>query len=104
MADPLIVGNIDLRSRPIVKNPDGSYSTVRSMSFQDEKGREVLVPTISPDGRNLTNQQAIERYYRTGEHLGIFANPLDADTYARTLHEQQQGLYDSLVESLKNIK
>ena len=55
-------GNINLANRPAVQNPDGSVSTVRSMSF-NEDGKEVLVPTVSQDGRTLTPQQAIDTYW-----------------------------------------
>lgn len=84
----LTPGNIDLTQRPRVKNPDGSISTVRSMSFE-EGGKEILIPTITPDGKTLTNEQAIARYHATGQHLGIFANSQVATDYANRLHEAQ---------------
>lgn len=85
-------GNIDLANRPVVKNQDGSISTVRSMSF-GEDGKEILVPTVSPDGRILSDQEAIDQYHQSGQNLGVFANPNDATAYAQTLHNQQAGMY-----------
>jgi len=86
-------GNIDLNSRPVVRNPDGTISTVRSMSFGDEQGREVLVPTVSDSGQVLSNQQAIDQYYNTGRHLGVFTSPDAATAYALALHQAQEAQY-----------
>lgn len=81
-------GNIDLTTRPRVKNADGSVSTVRSMSFEED-GKEILVPTVSDDGKILSDDQAIEQYRKTGKFLAKFDSAADANAYAKTLHEQQ---------------
>lgn len=87
-ADGLLTpGNIDLSNRPRVKNPDGSTSTVRSMSFEQD-GKEVLVPTVV-DGRVVSNDAAIAHYKKTGEHLGIFTTPAAATAFAQQLHESE---------------
>nr|WP_240431521.1 injection protein [Pectobacterium parmentieri] len=85
-------GNIDLHNRPVVKNPDGSISTVRSMSANFD-GNEVLIPTVSDDGRIMSDDEAIDNYRRTGRHLGMFSSPEAATAYAESLHNQQADEY-----------
>lgn len=85
-------GNIDIHNRPVVKNSDGSISTVRSMSTNID-GREVLIPTVSDDGRIMSDDEAIDNFMRTGKHLGMFDNPDDATAYAESLHNQQADEY-----------
>jgi len=86
-------GNVDLNTRPIVRNADGTISTVRSISFEDDQGHEVLIPTVTDEGQILSNRDAIDRYYDSGKHLGIFAGPDSATAYALQLHQQQAQQY-----------
>lgn len=89
----LVPGNINIHRRPTVRNGDGSYSTVRSMSFTDDNGRSVVIPTVI-EGRGVVSPTEAINYYRTtGQHLGMFASPEDADAYAQGLHEQQAQEY-----------
>lgn len=81
-------GNIDLGARKQVDNDDGTFSTVVSKSFEMD-GFEVLVPTLDPDGNPLSDQQAVDRFMETGEHLGKFDTPESATAYARRLSEAQ---------------
>ena len=86
-------GNIDIFNRPVHKNKDGSISTVRSISF-NEDGKEILIPTISDNGQLLTLEQAIDLYHKTGKYLGKFNSVAEADKYAVALHKQQAALYE----------
>ena len=89
-------GNTDLRSLPVISNPDGSSSTVYSTSFTDEHpksptyGKEVLVKGIL-NGKKTDDIDALkDQYYKTGQHLGVFENGDAADAYGQRLHEDWQ--------------
>jgi hypothetical protein len=93
-------GNIDVNHRPVVKNADGSHSTIFSMTIPIGDGRWALVPSIvngkflTQDGKMPRGKQALqqledaaaEHFKKTGEHLGIFASQKAADSYAEATH------------------
>lgn len=98
-------GNISIWDRPLVQNGDGSHSSEYSTSFQDEQGREVIVPTIvngkflTPDGKKpepgSPEEQSMfkaawDNYVKTGQHLGKFATTEDANKYAQALHSRDK--------------
>lgn len=92
------LGTVNLFKQPRVENPDGSISTVDSLSVEVD-GKEILLPTVTPDGRHFVGpnaaQQALEEYQRTGQHLGIFKDAKAADAYAKELHEAyEKGAFD----------
>lgn len=82
-------GNIDIINRPEMKNEDGSVSTIKSMSFYDDQtGKEVLIPTIRViDGvpEQMSEEEAINWYYGTGEHLGMFDTPEEATAMGKKI-------------------
>jgi hypothetical protein len=77
-------GNINLSGRKVV---DGK-STILSTSVNID-GKEVLIPTISPDGKKLSVDEAVKLYKDTGQHLGKFDTADNADAYARALSKKQ---------------
>ena len=84
-------GNINLNNRKVVRNLDGSKSTEDSFSVNID-GKETLLPTIV-NGKRVTEEQAIDHYKKTGEHLGRFNTPEDATKYAIGLHNRQAKRY-----------
>jgi hypothetical protein len=98
-------GNLPIWNRPTVQNADGSHSSEYSVSFADKDGNEVLVPTVvdgkflTPDGKKppegskeekIMFARAWQNYLKTGQNLGKFDNPADANVYAEALHNRGQ--------------
>ena len=94
MADRFIYkGNINLYNRPTVMNGDGSISTVRSISY-NRNGKEVLIPTVSNEGKIMNDEEAIRYWENKGQNLGVYDSIEEADRAARQIHYQQESLYN----------
>lgn len=81
-------GNIDTSKIDPVKNKDGSFSTVRSISI-NEDGKEILIPTVI-NGKVVSDKMAIDHYHKTNQHLGKFDTVEEANAYAKKLHEEEE--------------
>jgi len=79
-------GNIDLTNRPVVNNPDGTTSTVRTITIEDD-GKTILIPTVV-NGKIVSNQEAIDHYKKTGENMGTFSSEDAAEEYDKDLHNR----------------
>ena len=89
-------GNIDLTKRDTgLYDESGNLMTVKSMSFEED-GKEILVPTVVNRGGKwveLSDEEAIDWYHKTGEYLGKFDTVSEANAYAEKLHLEQEQMY-----------
>lgn len=83
---PVQAGTIDVSSLSVVKNDDGSVSTVRSISIEED-GLAVLIPT-RVDGKDVSDEEAISHYQTTGQHLGKFSSVQEADAFHKSGESQ----------------
>jgi hypothetical protein len=81
-------GNINISKLPLITNPDGTESSIRTISVNID-GKEVLLPTVI-NGQLVSEKAAVDHFKQTGEHLGIFDSPEAATLYAENLHELEQ--------------
>ena len=86
-------GNISLNNRPLVNTQDNQQGTIRSMSINVD-GKEVLIPTIF-DGKQYSEEDAIQRYFKTGMHLGMFDTPQNATQGGKYLSNTQNRNYSA---------
>ena len=89
--DMLEPGNIDLTKRPSVPTGDGRFASVRTAGF-NFGGKEYNLPTVSDDGRLLSNDEAIAQFRKTGKHLGVYRTPEAAAAAAEALHKDQEAM------------
>jgi soluble lytic murein transglycosylase-like protein len=75
-----------------VNNADGTMSTVRSISVGID-GKQVVIPTVSDDGKIMTSNEAIKLYLDSGKHLGKFKTVEEADAFAKQLSNDQAKMY-----------
>ena len=85
-------GNVNILTRPQVDNDDGSVSTVRSITIGVDDVT-VVIPTVSDEGRIMSDTAAITHYNKTGEHLGKFKTEKQGSAYSKKLSAQQDKYY-----------
>jgi hypothetical protein len=68
-------------NRPSYTDKSGHKRSEYKMGIRD-KGKEVLIPTVV-NGRQLTPRQAVNRYKKTGYHMGKFNNIAQAEKAAK---------------------
>ena len=89
---PGYTGNIDLDSRPVIENEDGTVSTVVSTSIEED-GKEILIPTVRVDEDGtpiyMSLDEAINWYHATGEHLGIYKDSKEATAMGEKISARQ---------------
>lgn len=89
-------GTLNPYERESVLNPDGSFSSMRTMLIESG-GKHVLIPSFY-DGVAHSPQEAIYEYRRTGGHFGKFLSREEAENYDKNMHDRMAA--DSLVKKL----
>lgn len=93
-ANQTVFGNIDTSKIAPVDNGDGTYSTVRSKSFNID-GKEVLIPTVV-NGKVVGDEEALDNYRKTGNNLGVFNTVDEANAAAQNIHNVEQKRIDNM--------
>jgi hypothetical protein len=68
--------------KPVEAGTVTQANLARTMTYQDG-GLQVLIPTVTPDGRPLSATAAIAQYKQTGNHLGKFKTVEAAEAYVK---------------------
>ena len=68
-------------NRPSYVDSEGGRRSEYKMGV-NINGEEVLVPTVV-NGRQLSSDEAVQRYRETGLHIGKYKTPTEADYYSR---------------------
>lgn len=77
-------------NRPYYIDDFGGMRSEYKMGFNDN-GKETLIPTVV-NGRQLTEDQAINNYFRTGLHMGKY-NSVDDAEYASKMRTAKYNMF-----------
>lgn len=84
-------GNIDLNKRKVLKD-GGDIKTENSITIGAD-GKHIIIPTVV-DGVQLSEDDAIDHFFDTGEHLGMYDDAAQADKMANNIHIRQGNYYN----------
>ena len=90
-AKQLEPGNIDLQARHVLRNADGTISTVCTVIVEFD-GVYVLLPLATPRGI-VTVERAAQEYISTGLHMGVYDELGGAEREAERIHTEQEEIY-----------
>ena len=86
-------------NRPSYIDESGNTRSEYKMGI-NVNGKETLIPTVV-GGRQLSNDEAIDRYRSTGLHMGQFNTPKEAD-YAARLRTARYNMLDNPIKFQAN--
>jgi hypothetical protein len=90
-------GNIYLNDRMVYMHPGGeNYSSLESITLGGRNGEKaILIPKVDENGNMLSNEEAINKWRNTGQHLGEFDTEEEANKYAIDLEKRQSSYYET---------
>lgn len=97
---------IDISSLRPAEMPNGFMESIRPITFE-HNGMYVVIPTVNEMGEILSDSQAIEKYLKSGGHIGKFGDSRSADRYASLLKEkdvEQAGNFSQIENPETNSK
>ncbi len=78
-------GNLDIRELPAMTAVGEEPSPRRAMMVEVD-GKHILLPTVGPAGDLFSEDEAIQHYTTTGDHLGMFDSIQGAAIYSEILN------------------
>ena len=92
------IGNIDLANRKVYHDKNGGIRTENSIGIGLDDTTEAVIPTVI-DGKQVSEKEAIDHFYKTGKHLGVFDTSKvsygDIEKYSNAIHERQAKKYSN---------
>lgn len=75
---------VEDRNAGLIEKPTLDAKGKNGITIEDA-GRFVFIPKVSPKGTALSDDQAVQLYRATGDHMGIFRTKQAAADYAQTV-------------------